>query len=757
MRENPGVSASDPLRRLVPALIVLVILLAAAGPAAQASPAGAGIRGAGTVSPAAVGIFNPGSMQGIVGTPLEERIKGSEMKTLTALKPLPPGLKLEGPFASETEWRIVGTPTTPGVSEVELQAENAANETSAPISFTFTIGGINSPGAQKGVVGTMVAVPVTGQELARLSSAAALPEGLELEDSGGETEWRIVGTPNGPLQTEVELQAKNMANETLRPVRFPLTIAGIARLGPQRGTLGVAVNLSVKGVELKTLEAERLPPGLKLEGPFESETEWRIVGTPTSVGVTNVELTAKNGAEQSPSPVGFEFTIAASEPPPGPLPPTGTGRLKVSPAGAFAAARSSCGGVVWSPASVATQWLLDGTPIAGATAATFVAPRADDGHALSCRQTAKGPTGALALQTSAGQTVHEQPAQPAWPIGPAALRCTTPICMEDGISTQTPATRSYPQQGAWFVASQVRCVSAPWTSIAGTSTLPAVQSLAEAHAIRITLQRITPAATVTVASQELNPLTGARDELDGPPVAASPFAGNIAAAYGAQTMTAAELWGHVLPGAVGRPDRFAAGQGYIAYQLAATGAVHRSSQLVYNLVQADLGAKLRCAVTATDGPAAAPTRATFLSPQYAVAAGSYCAPRRLGPLSGPQPLLALIGSRHCLAQAASGLGEIGGGRSDAAVRGGRLAVELECALTTRCAGRLSLAASARRTLAGAAVSLGAGARRLITLRLTAAGRRLLARAGGGGLAGNLTLVSRTGARPLLALRLRSLS
>ncbi len=340
-----------------------------------------------------------------------------------------------------------------------------------------------------------------------------------------------------------------------------------------------------------------------------------------------------------------------------------------------------------------------------------------------------------------------------WPVGPGGQHCSTAICMEDGASAQTPPTRSYRAAGSWYAASQVRCVSAPWTSMAGSSSVPAIESLAEAHAVSITLQRITASGAVTVASRELTGLTSARDELDGLTTAASPFAGNIAAGYGTQAFAAGELWAKVFPGATGRPDRFAAGQGYIAYELAATTAVYRSFQLVYNLVGADLGAKLRCVVSAQDGPDGAPTRATFTSPEYTVAANSSCAPRRLGPAGGPEPLLVLIGSRRCLPAAATGLGEIGGAQGDGAVRGGRTAVELECAIPGGCSGQLGLAAAGGRKIALSTVGIHRGGRRLITLKLTARGRGLLAGAGAAGLAATLTLRSHSQTRTLLGLRL----
>jgi hypothetical protein len=62
----------------------------------------------------------------------------------------------------------------------------------------------------------------------------------------------------------------------------------------------------------------------------------------------------------------------------------------------------SCGAGTWtnSPTSYAYQWGLDGTPIAGATAATYLVPALDDGESLTCTVTASNGAGAGAPATS---------------------------------------------------------------------------------------------------------------------------------------------------------------------------------------------------------------------------------------------------------------------------------------------------------------------------------------------------------------------
>jgi hypothetical protein len=745
MRENRGVSEKllQP-RRLLPALIVLLLL-------GFAVPAGASPAGGSGVRPFAEGegiptITKPEDQHSLVGTAVSFTGAGTEMVTLKS-EGLPAGLNAAR--VSPTAWQVTGTPLTPtSAATVTVTVENSKLET-AETKFTWTVAGIISPGDQITVVNAPVEVPVTGVELAELKATPAnpLPAGLTPEKIT-EGEWRIVGTPGTPSETEVELQAETGAKGLPSPVKFKWTVAGINNPGPQLGTVGVVVSLPITGAGLQELTlAKPLPAGLSLEKV--SEAEWRVVGTPKEAGKLEVELHGEDASKALPSAL-FTWTIAEAEKAPPPTPPSASGTLTVSPEAAFSAAKSTCGGLTWSPSTVSTRWLLDGVPIGGATAAVYVAPRVFDGRALSCRQTAVTAQGAWASVTSAGVTVHEQPPQPFWAIGPASQRCASPVCMQDGGSPQSPATRSYQQGGSWWAASQVRCISAPWTSIAGTSSLASVELLAEAQSVTVSLLRVTSTGTVTLASQQLGSLRSPRDEIDGSANGA-PFAGNIAASFGPQAFTAGELWPRLFPGSLGKPDRFAAGQGYIAYQLAGGTGVMRSFQLLYNLTAADLRAHLRCTVSAQDGPAASPTSATLTSPEYTVSGARGCAPRQLGHIGGPQPALAVIGSRLCL-EAPSGLSEIGGRRGELSVVAGRSAVVVECTLASGCSGKLTLA-SGERNLASAPLSLRRGARRLVSLKLDGQARARLKKAGSGGLAVSLNLAGRTSTRRLLSLTL----
>lgn len=418
---------------------------------------------------------------------------------------------------------------------------------------------------------------------------------------------------------------------------------------------------------------------------------------------------------------------AAAGEPEAPAPPSAGGQLSVGPAVVFSAAHATCSGLTWSEGTPTTQWLLDGSPIAGATATTYTPPRSEDGHSLSCRQTDTAADGLTSVRTSAGALVHEQPPAPSWPIGPAAQHCASPVCMQDG--TGMGATvQSYREGSAWWASRQVRCVSAPWTSLAGDSSQPAIRALAEARTVTVTLQRMTPSGPLTVVSQTIEDLAAARDGLDGS--GASPFAGTIALPYGARDLLAGELWSSRYPAALGRSDWLAPGGGLALYDLAAAG-VARSFQLIYTLTAADRGQRLRCLVAASDGPAAAPTSAGYTSREYAVSDSPACAPRRLA-VGGPQPTLLLDGNAACLSAPAGPPAPAPGLRA-LAVASGRLAVSLVCAVHGGCDGRLALLGAHGTLAQSGSLRVRPGTSRLIALSLDGSARRQLRAAGREGL------------------------
>ena len=104
-----------------------------------------------------------------------------------------------------------------------------------------------------------------------------------------------------------------------------------------------------------------------------------------------------NAPEEAPLPTGVT-TLAGT--------PVAGGTLTCVPSG------FTGGGI-----TLGYAWLRDGTPVAGATGATYVASDADIGHAVACVVTARNAAG-VADSTSAPVTVSAAAAGPAGPPGP---------------------------------------------------------------------------------------------------------------------------------------------------------------------------------------------------------------------------------------------------------------------------------------------------------------------------------------------------
>ncbi|MHB8531092.1 MAG: putative Ig domain-containing protein [Solirubrobacteraceae bacterium] len=656
------------------------------------------------------------SVEGVAIAPLI--VKGTHLFSLKATG-LPPGI--EQPVKkSQTEWEIKGTPaahqpTTP----VTLEAQNEERGPIQTQTFNWTVAEaqptIVKPSDQITQEGKPITpVPVTGTRLAVLKPKA-LPAGLKLVKRT-EAEWEISGTPtSAKAETQVTLEAQNKQQGPVVTQTFNWTVTElepqptVEKPADQASVAGAPISpLIVRGSRLAALSAKQLPAGLTLSKL--SEAEWEIAGTPTTArAATEVLLEAVNKEGRGSAVRVFNWTVTAVGPAP-------SGGLTVSPGVVFSASRASCGGVRWPVAAVGTQWLLDGAPLPGATAGTYVPPRADDGHRLACRQTATATNGVSTTVTSAAHVVYEQPPQASWPVVAAAQRCGTPVCMFDGGTTAVQSAQSYAQGGEWLAARQVRCASAPWTSQAGDSAVAAVHGLAAAHAIRVSLQRVTASGAVTILSAHAGPLPEG--------AAAGGVGGSYSVALGAQPFTAGEMWTKLQTAASGTPNWFAAGAGALFYSAGGAAGVLRSFQLVYELTAADLGATLRCVAGADDGPAGAPTRAAGASPEYRVASSSACAPRRLGAASAPQPALVEPGRTPCLL-APAGPAPLEGSEAAIAVANGRAAIALACALSS-CRGTLSLVSSGA-TAGHAAVRISRGRTGLVRVPLTSTGRRLLAR------------------------------
>jgi hypothetical protein len=144
----------------------------------------------------------------------------------------------------------------------------------------------------------------------------------------------------------------------------------------------------------------------------------------------------------------------------------------------------SCSTGTWtnSPAAYAYQWNRNGSPIAGATGATYTVQGADQGHTLTCTVTASNSAGPGSPATSAGVAVA---APPGVPVDTAAPRIS---------GTPSPGDRLTCSTGAWTNAPTVyaRRWKRGGTAIAGAT--------GSTYTVRISDEAATLTCTVTASN-----------------------------------------------------------------------------------------------------------------------------------------------------------------------------------------------------------------------------------------------------------------
>jgi hypothetical protein len=163
---------------------------------------------------------------------------------------------------------------------------------------------------------------------------------------------------------------------------------GLARLNPQTGAADATFDPDPLGDD----------PFLSLGDPF-----WEVFA------LTGLSTTVFAGGEfdylASREAEGFGFF--GPQRPANTAAPTLTGTAQ--PGGTL-----TCSAGAWTDATLGftRRWLVDGSPVAGATAPTYVVQAGDVGKQVACEVTARNGTGPSAPATSAAVTVQPAPADP---------------------------------------------------------------------------------------------------------------------------------------------------------------------------------------------------------------------------------------------------------------------------------------------------------------------------------------------------------
>ena len=323
--------------------------------------------------------------------------------------------------------------------------------------------------------------------------------------------------------------------------------------------------------------------------------------------------------------------------------PTASGPPGVSPGVVFSAARATCVGASWHGGTVTTQWLLDGAPIAGASAAHVRAaaqlrracarlpPDRDRGRRLELADQRRRGWSTSSRRSPRGRSRRHRftaRARSACSRGRPPARSDRPTRRKapGGAPSRSGASRRR-GRAPWGPRPSRPCARWPKRTPCG--------SLCSASA---------PAASSTLASRNCQPRGAARSARRQPDA----VRGRDRRAVRRAAVRRGRTLERALPRRGRPPELVRAGRRPLAYGVAGAPAPPAPSSSPTRSRAADLGARLRCVAGADDGPAAAPTKASFASTEYGVASAARCGPRRLGAASLPQPAIVVAGEPRCV-------------------------------------------------------------------------------------------------------------
>lgn len=284
---------------------------------------------AGSQTPVAPSLTNPGTQSSRVGSAMSLQLQATDSRG-TALTfnatGLPPGLLI-----GQTSGLIAGTPSTLGTYGVVVTASNGS--ASASQSFTWTVVSTTptlvNPGNQSTRLNTQASLQLQGSDPggdAVTYSATGLPPGLQLTASTG----LIRGTATSTGTYSVRATASNGSASTSQSFTWAVTTTApsLSNPGNQNGTVGVAQSLQLQAADTSgaplSFSATGLPPGLLV-----TSSTGLVAGIPTTAGTYTVSAIVSNGSLSASQ--AFTWTISGALPPtPAPPPPTPTVVLSAS-------------------------------------------------------------------------------------------------------------------------------------------------------------------------------------------------------------------------------------------------------------------------------------------------------------------------------------------------------------------------------------------------------------------------------------------
>jgi hypothetical protein len=239
----------------------------------------------GTPIAAAPVITSSLTANGTVGTVFSYSIVATNSPTSYSATGLPAGLSI-----NTSTGVISGTPTAAGTTNVTIAATNGSGTDTQTLVITISLPAIpviTSVLTASGTVGVAFSYQITASNSPTSWGATPLPAGLSVNATG-----LITGTPTTIGVTNVTISATNASGTGSATLVITISLPAIPVITSAltaSGTLGVAFSYQITASNSPTSwGATPLPAGTSVNATG------LITGTPTTIGVTNVTISATN-------------------------------------------------------------------------------------------------------------------------------------------------------------------------------------------------------------------------------------------------------------------------------------------------------------------------------------------------------------------------------------------------------------------------------------------------------------------------------